>query len=86
MAFVYLSDDRKWGRQNLENDLGDLFFPTWRSANPDDPGSVAFDLALLAGCNHTIITHGSFSVWAGILAGGMTYTQDGVLEGNLITG
>jgi hypothetical protein len=28
------------------------------------------DLALLAACNHTILTYGTFGFWAGLLAGG----------------
>jgi hypothetical protein len=28
------------------------------------------DLALLAACNHTILTYGTFGFWAGFLAGG----------------
>jgi hypothetical protein len=28
------------------------------------------DLALLAACNHSILTYGTFGFWAGFLAGG----------------
>jgi galactoside 2-L-fucosyltransferase 1/2 len=32
--------------------------------------SVGHDLAVMSLCNHTIISHGTFSFWAGFLAGG----------------
>ena len=31
---------------------------------------VGEDLALLAACNHSIISYGTFGMWAAILAGG----------------
>ena len=41
---------------------------------PQPPSSrqlaAAQDLALLAACNHTITSYGSFSFWASFLAGG----------------
>lgn len=45
----------------------------------DDADSVGYDLALLAACNHTIITWGSFSMWAAILSGGEYYSEYGVI-------
>ena len=33
-------------------------------------GRGSLDLALLAACNHTITSYGSFSFWASFLAGG----------------
>ena len=32
--------------------------------------SIGHDLALMSLCNHTIVSHGTFSFWAGYLAGG----------------
>ena len=32
--------------------------------------SAGYDLSLLAACNHTIQSYGSYSFWAGFLAGG----------------
>ncbi len=34
--------------------------------------TLGMDLALLAACNHTILTYGTFGFWAGFLAGGGT--------------
>ena len=33
--------------------------------------SIGHDLALMSLCNHTIISHGTFSFWSGYLAGGL---------------
>jgi hypothetical protein len=32
--------------------------------------SIGHDLAVMSLCNHTIISHGTFSFWIGFLAGG----------------
>ena len=40
---------------------------------------VGRDLALLAACNHTIISQGMFGAWGAFLAGGDMYTKYGVL-------
>ena len=34
------------------------------------PFSIGHDLAVMSLCNHTILTYGTFSHWAGFLAGG----------------
>ena len=36
----------------------------------DQPSlSAALDMSLLSQCNHTILSHGTYSFWAGFLAG-----------------
>ncbi|GIX84216.1 galactoside alpha-(1,2)-fucosyltransferase 1 [Caerostris extrusa] len=56
-----VSDDREWCRTNLsEFDI---------LTTPDSPGP-AEDLALLAECNHTIMTYGTYGFWGGYLSGG----------------
>jgi hypothetical protein len=35
--------------------------------------------ALLMSCNHTVITRGTYSMWAGVLAGGEYYTEYGTI-------
>ena len=76
IIFIYISDDIDWGIAQLapRNGRRDLYFaskklpPTASQAEIDK--SVGHDMALMAMCNHTILSHGTFSYWAGFLAGG----------------
>ena len=65
MAFVYVSDDMQWGLDKIATKRGGsknvFFLGSDNSAN---------DLALLANCNHTIQSYGTFSYFAGFLANG----------------
>ncbi|XP_064475939.1 galactoside alpha-(1,2)-fucosyltransferase 2-like [Ornithodoros turicata] len=75
ILFVVCSDGIEWCSRNIDSSMGDVFFVTRRV-------SPAMDLALLAQCNHTIMTIGTFGFWAGYLAGGETiylanYTRPG---------
>ena len=45
--------------------------------NGADWSCVGRDLAILAACNHTIQTRGSFGQWAAYLSGGDSYTEYG---------
>ena len=74
VAFLYVSDDMDWGRKNLKHD--DLFFVG--EGNEEDD-SIAFDMAILANSNHTIITRGTFSMWGALLCGGEYYTEYGTI-------
>ena len=49
-AFLYVSDDMKWGRKNLKDKENDLYF-----AGQED---AAYDFVLLCQCNHTIVSRG----------------------------
>jgi len=49
---------------------GDLYMVSEGLEDSDD--SVGHDLAVLAACNHTIVSYGSFSFWGAFLAGGAT--------------
>lgn len=67
LLFVLATDDRKWCRDNFPYmSLGKL--PVVNTALGPD----VQDLAILAACNHTIITVGSFGWWAAWLSGGIT--------------
>ena len=79
VAFIYVSDDMKWGRRKLSRlpHSKNLFFLGCGEFN--DVECIAKDLALLANCNHTITTHGSFGHWAAYLAGGEVYTEYGTI-------
>ena len=59
-VFVLRSDSPEWCRENIIAE--DLFHPS--------RGTAEEDLALLSRCNHTIVTVGTYSWWAGWLAGG----------------
>ena len=83
VAFLYVSDDMKWGQKNLEDGENyDLYFVG--DGNPLSLQSVAHDLAIFLKCNHTIITRGAMSKWAAILAGGEYYTEYGSIVPNSV--
>ncbi|CAH2318891.1 galactoside 2-alpha-L-fucosyltransferase 2-like [Pelobates cultripes] len=65
--FVVTSNGMDWCKENIDNSLGDVHF-----AGDGIEGSPARDFALLAHCNHTIMTIGTFGYWIGYLAGGET--------------
>ncbi|XP_077346489.1 galactoside alpha-(1,2)-fucosyltransferase 2-like [Lithobates pipiens] len=65
--FVVTSNGMDWCKQNINTSLGDVHF-----AGDGKEGSPARDFALLAHCNHTIMTIGTFGYWAAYLAGGET--------------
>ncbi|XP_078280580.1 galactoside alpha-(1,2)-fucosyltransferase 2-like [Rhinoraja longicauda] len=69
VIFVVTSDGMDWCKQNINNSKGDVFF----SDTSNSPGQ---DLSILAHCNHTIMTIGTFGYWAGYLAGGETIFLD----------
>ena len=79
VAFVYVSDDMKWGRRKLSKvpHSKNLFFIGF--GDFDEVECIGKDMALLANCNHTITTHGSFGHWAAYLAGGEVYTEYGTI-------
>ncbi|XP_075695068.1 galactoside alpha-(1,2)-fucosyltransferase 2-like [Rhinoderma darwinii] len=65
--FVVTSNGMDWCKKNINNSLGDVYF-----GGDGKEGSPARDFALLAHCNHTIMTIGTFGYWAAYLAGGET--------------
>ncbi|XP_059089721.1 galactoside alpha-(1,2)-fucosyltransferase 1-like [Tigriopus californicus] len=76
-AFIFVSDDMEWARAKIKNKLGDVFFVG--TGNPDSEVDIGTDLALLASCNATILSRGTFSIWAAILSGGEYYTEFGTI-------
>ncbi|XP_043833837.1 galactoside alpha-(1,2)-fucosyltransferase 2-like [Dromiciops gliroides] len=65
--FVVTSNGMAWCRDNIDNTKGDVIF-----AGDGIENSPAKDFALLTQCNHTIMTIGTFGIWAAYLAGGET--------------
>ncbi|KAJ1131514.1 hypothetical protein NDU88_009850 [Pleurodeles waltl] len=64
-VFVVTSNGMQWCKENINNSRGDVYFSG--DSNESSPGK---DFSLLAHCNHTIMTIGTFGIWAGYLAGG----------------
>ncbi|XP_015280717.1 PREDICTED: galactoside 2-alpha-L-fucosyltransferase 2, partial [Gekko japonicus] len=65
--FVIVSNGMAWCKENIDASRGDVYF-----AGDGQESSPARDFALIAHCNHTIMTIGTFGIWAGYLAGGET--------------
>ncbi|XP_039101343.1 galactoside alpha-(1,2)-fucosyltransferase 2 isoform X1 [Hyaena hyaena] len=66
-VFVVTSNGMAWCRENINASRGDVVF-----AGDGIENSPAKDFALLIQCNHTIMTIGTFGIWAAYLAGGET--------------
>ncbi|KAM5236042.1 galactoside alpha-(1,2)-fucosyltransferase 2 [Ctenodactylus gundi] len=66
-VFVVTSNGMAWCRENIDASRGDVVF-----AGNGDEGSPGKDFALLTQCNHTVMTIGTFGIWAAYLAGGDT--------------
>ncbi|XP_043292305.1 galactoside 2-alpha-L-fucosyltransferase SEC1 isoform X1 [Cervus canadensis] len=76
--FVITSDDMAWCRRNINSSHQDVVF-----AGNGRQGSPARDFALLTQCNHTVITVGTFGIWAAYLTGGNTvYLANFTLPGS----
>ena len=74
VVFVYVSDDMDWGKQKIKTRLKTKDFYLAGSLIDPQLASVpklaaAYDLSLLSLCNHTITSYGTYSFWAGFLAG-----------------
>ncbi|XP_076041752.1 galactoside alpha-(1,2)-fucosyltransferase 2-like [Oratosquilla oratoria] len=62
-AFVVMSDDLTWCKENLMDEHGDVVVPT-----SNDLPQV--DMALLSLCDHVIVSVGTYSTSGGLLSGG----------------
>ncbi|KAF3814806.1 galactoside 2-alpha-L-fucosyltransferase 2 [Mirounga leonina] len=65
--FVISSNGMAWCRENINASRGDVVF-----AGNGIENSPSKDFALLTQCNHTVMTIGTFGIWAAYLAGGET--------------
>ncbi|XP_070623022.1 galactoside alpha-(1,2)-fucosyltransferase 2 isoform X2 [Erythrolamprus reginae] len=61
--FVVTSNGMEWCKKNIDASRGDVHFA--EDGKETSPGK---DFALLSHCNHTIMTIGTFGIWAGYLA------------------
>ena len=73
-VFVFVSDDMEWGKSKFQHRVKDLYFDA--GGDPENQDMIGLDFALLANCNHTIESHGSFSYFAGAFAGGLVVTPE----------
>ena len=67
IAFLFVSDDMEWGRENLDEEEN-IFFAG--SGIDDDDFAIGVDYATLANCNHSIISRGTFSLTSSYFVGG----------------
>lgn len=76
--FIFVSDDMEWGRKELlpRVKTGDMYLAGDLTQEPTSNNqaiamleSAGRDLSLLAACNHTILSYGTYTFWAGFLAG-----------------
>ncbi|XP_043914952.1 galactoside alpha-(1,2)-fucosyltransferase 2-like [Protopterus annectens] len=65
--FVVASNGMDWCKDNINASMGDVHF-----LDAGDELSPGKDLSILAHCNHTVMTLGTFGFWAAYLAGGET--------------
>nr|KAI8732617.1 galactoside 2-alpha-L-fucosyltransferase 1-like [Biomphalaria glabrata] len=77
VTFLVASDDLTWCQENL-NDSSVSILPQ---------GEPSFHLALLASCDHVIISGGTFGWWTAWLANGITiYFKNFILPNSKLTG
>ena len=62
--FIVVSDDLQWCKENLKDES--LHY----TDNEDTVRGTGMDLAVLTLCHHSVLSHGTFSLWGAILAGG----------------
>ena len=74
VVFIYVSDDMRWGQEKLKRRIKTKDFYLAGSLQDEQLSNTPFltatyDLSLLAACNHTITSYGTYSFWASALAG-----------------
>ena len=91
--FVAVSDDLAWVVKHLGKITGLVVAGSHGQDQEDhlDPEGRDFldpvgrDLALLAACNHTIVSQGMYGAWGAFLAGGDMFTKYGVLVQHVLS-
>jgi galactoside 2-L-fucosyltransferase 1/2 len=73
--FIVSSEDMEWTRRNfppLLSNISDSVSGCKPLVTFSGQSSPAQDMAILASCNHSVITLGTFGWWSAYLAGGVT--------------
>ena len=70
IVFGVVSDDIEWAKANIA--VENIFY----SDDDDSEEAVGTDLAIMANCNHTIMTYGTFGMCGAFLANGMVIAVD----------
>lgn len=89
VMFVVVTDDMNWARHHLAGPdvvfLGNSKVLAKDTSHPLAVGrDIGEDLAMLAACNHSILSYGTFGQWGALLAGGevvISKTASGTKEG-----
>ena len=69
LTFKICSDDITWCKQNISLP-SDKYNRKVKAHYCDKTGVPIVDMGILAACNHSIITGGTFGWWSAFLAGG----------------
>ena len=72
VVFLITSDDVQWVKSRILPRAKNAYLVG--SGNIFNMDSIGNDLAIMARCNHTILSYGTFSFWSGFLAGGKRIT------------
>jgi len=64
--FVIVSDDPDWAKTQIHRDFKPYFTGFYNESLQDSAG---LDMAVLASCNFTVLSRGTFGLWGNILSG-----------------
>ena len=83
VIFIIVTDDMEWAETNLMFPGLQVAFAGHSKVLQKDihhplaaADDIGDDLALLAACNHTILSYGTFGQWGALLAGGKVVISD----------
>ena len=69
-VFLVVTDDPAWARRRITGP--DVIYSLAPSMAEEE--AVGTDLAILASCNHTVLTYGTFGLWGALLRGSQGVT------------
>eukprot|EP00092_Neocalanus_flemingeri_P031120 GFUD01033803.1.p1 GENE.GFUD01033803.1~~GFUD01033803.1.p1 ORF type:complete len:395 (+),score=73.09 GFUD01033803.1:156-1340(+) len=77
VIFLAVSDELAWIKENFENHEDVRFGHDFSQGKVNESDLLSFDLCLLAACNHSIHTYGTYGQWGSLLAGGQVIAATG---------